>query len=426
MVCGAGVIGITTAYELAERGHQVSVVDRREGPAQETSFANGGQISPSHADPWVSPRNLMKVLGWLGRADAPLRYRLRRDPALWEWTLRFLGNCRPGAQINNTERMLRVALFGARRLRHMRDTLDISYDARTKGILQIFDDQQAFDATRRQADRVTALGCPRLPVDAETCRRLEPALSGVDGLVGGFHCPDDETGDAQAFTAALAEACVRRGVRFYYDVSISAMTRRGAKVVDVRSTQGPFRADAFVLALGAYSPLVARTADVHLPVQPAKGYSVTLPILDTVKAPTMGLIDDARKHVYSRLGGNLRVAGMAEIGGFDTYTDRARIDALVRAANSLFPGALGDPGASAWAGLRPQTPDGVPIIGQSRVDNLFINTGHGTLGWTMACGSAALLADLIDGRRPEIDPAGLGPSRFRGTGGRLPASVRKR
>lgn len=416
MVCGAGVIGVTTAYYLARAGHEVSVVERRDGPAEETSFANGGQISPSHADPWAAPENLKRWLAGISRKDAALVYNLRLDPPLWEWTLRFLANCTTRAQARNTERMLRVALYGAAKLYELRDELDLDYGRRGAGILHVYTDQRAFDAARRQADRVCDLGCPRLPVDRDTCLGLEPALAGAGGLVGGFHCPEDETGDAHAFTLALAARCEAMGVRFYPDVSIAALTRRDRQIIDVRTTQGPFRADAFVLALGAYSPLVAKTADLNLPVQPAKGYSVTLPVRDAARAPALGIIDDARKHVYSRLADAVRVAGMAEIGGYDTYVDRNRVRLLRDAAPALFPGGLDIEAGDGWVGLRPQTPDSVPIIGRTGLDNLYVNTGHGTLGWTMACGSARLIADMISRRTPEIDTTGLGLERFRALG----------
>ena len=354
LVCGAGLIGVSTAYYLAGHGHEVTVVDRRVGPGEETSFANGGQISPSHADPWASPAALVRIVGWIGKPHAPLLYRFRREPALWEWTARFLANCTGARFQRNSERMLRVALYSLETLRELRAATGIDYDQRESGILHIFRSQEAFDAARRQAERVTALGCPRLAVGRDECVAIEPALAdAAETLAGGFHCPDDETGDAHKFTLALADRCRDFGVRFYFDTSVSMLSRRGNRVVDVRTTDGPFRADAYVLALGSYSPLIAETADIRLPVYPAKGYSVSLPLRDAAKAPVSGLIDDERKHVYSRLGETLRVAGMAELGGFDTYIDAARAGYIRDSATALFPDATDPAAAEFWAGLRP-------------------------------------------------------------------------
>jgi len=422
MVCGAGVIGITTAYYLAKAGHQVSVVDRRDGPGEEASFADGGLIAPSLAEPWASPANVKRLIGALGRRNAPLVYRLRLDPPLWEWTVRFLVNANAVRQAVNRERMLRIALHGRDMFRELRDAPGIDTGIDTgiadtqprQGTLHIFRSQSAFDAACRQADGLRALGISRHAVGADQCRTLEPALGATDGLVGGFHCPDDETADSHAFTMALARRCEDMGVRFYYDISISAMSRRDRNVIDVRTTRGPFRADGFVLALGAFSPLIAKTVDLALPVQPVKGYSVTIPVADDAKAPALGVIDAERQLAYSRLGDKVRAAGLAEIGGFDTYVDRARADILRTEAQALFPGGLAADTASAWAGLSPHTPDSVPIIGRTRLDNLFINTGHGGLGWTMACGSASLIAEMISNRPPGIDTEGLGPARFFG------------
>ena len=423
LICGAGLIGVSTAYYLADAGHEVTVVDRREGPAEETSFANGGQLSPSHADPWAGPGTVTRLLGWIGRRHAPLLYRLRLDPPLWEWTLRFLANCNIKSHSVNTERMLRVAMYGLNELQALRAEHGIEYGHRADGILHIFRSEEAFTRARAHAQRISDLGCRREPVSRDACLSLEPALAAAaDTLVGAFLSPQDETGDAHAFCLSLAEKCEAMGVRFYFDTSISALTRRETRIVDVRTTKGPFRADAYVMALGSYSALVAKTANITLLVQPAKGYSVTMPVTDEAKAPKMGIIDDELKHVYSRLNGDLRIAGMAEIGGFDTRIDDHRAGFIRDSALTLFPGA-GDPTRSEyWAGLRPQTPDSVPIIGRSGLENLYLNTGHGTLGWTMACGSARLLSDLITGRQPGIDIDDLDNRRFFGVG---PGRTRK-
>ena len=417
LICGAGLIGVTTAYYLAKAGHEVTVVDRRDGPAEETSFANGGQLSPSYVDPWASPGNLKCMLGWIGQRDAPLLYRLRLDPPLWEWTVRFLANCSEKNRAVNTNHMLRIAMYSLGQLQALREELGINYGQRNAGTLHIFRSPEAFERARLHARRVTDLGCKRQPIGRDECLRLEPALAhAAEGLAGAFHSPLDETGNAHTFCLALAKKCEAIGVRFYFDTSISSITRREFKIVDVRTTKGPFRADAFVIALGSYSALVAKTGNITLPVQPAKGYSVTMPIANEAKAPIMGIIDDERKHVYSRLNGDICVAGMAEIGGFETLIDDVRVGFIRDSALDLFPGAADKFRAEYWAGLSPQTPDSVPIIGRSGLDNLYINTGHGTLGWTMACGSARLLTDLMTGCPPAIDPVGFDNRRFFGVG----------
>ena len=417
LICGAGLIGVTTAYYLAKAGHEVTVVDRRDGPAEESSFANGGQLSPSYVDPWGSSGNLKRMLGWIGRRHARLLYRLRLDPRLWEWTVRFLASCTEKSLARNTERMLRIAMYSLSQLQALREELGIEYGQDTNGILHIFRSRDAFERALLQAQRVTDLGCSREPIGRDECLILEPALAhAVDTLAGAFYSPLDEIGDAHAFCLALAEKCEAMGVRFYFDTSISSITRREFKIVDIRTTKGPFRADSFVIALGSYSALVAKTGNITLPVQPAKGYSVTMPIADEAKAPAMGIIDDERKHVYSRLNRNIRIAGMAEIGGFDTRVNGVRAGFIRDSALDMFPGSADKSQAEYWAGLFPQTPDSVPIIGRSGLDNLYINTGHGTLDWTMACGCARLLSDLMTGRTPAIDSDGFENQRFFGVG----------
>lgn len=414
LVLGAGLIGVATAYYLARRGHDVAVVDRRDAPAEETSLSNGGQISVSHTDPWPSPENLRKVVGWIGRDDAPLLLRFRNDPKLWDWCARFLWNCTTGRARRNTERMLRVALHSLGRLAEVQREHDLSYDHAANGILHLFRDPKAFRLGVAQSEFVTGLGCPRNPVEREDCIRIEPALATTqEPIIGGFHCPDDETGDAHTFCLALAEVCRAMGVEYRFDTSVSGFTTAGDDILGTETTVGTMRADAYIVAMGSYSPLITNPIGVWLPVYPAKGYSVTVPIADSDKAPKGGIIDDERKLVYSRLGSRLRIAGMAEIAGYDTRIDEKRSRAMLENALSLFPG-VGDPDdAEYWAGLRPQTPDSVPVIGATRYRNLYLNTGHGTLGWTMACGSGDLLADIIEGRAPAVDLDGLGVDRFR-------------
>lgn len=413
LVMGAGVVGVATAYYLAKGGASVTVVDRRSGAALETSFANGGQISANHVTPWATPGTPLKALKWLGRADAPLLVHLRWDPALAAWLLRFLANCRRGRLRINVERALRVALYSRTQLAALRATTGIEYDQLTRGILHIFRNPRDYEEALPGVELMKGLGCERRIVTAEECVTLEPALARVrDELVGGIFSPGDESGDAYTFTVQLAELCVGLGVDFRWSEAIRYLRTSGRSIAGAETNGGHIGADAFVLALGSWSPLLLKPLGIALPVYPGKGYSVTIPIGGHRGAPVVGLIDDEFKMVYSRLGERLRVAGTAEFVGWDASVTEARARFLLGKAVELFPDC-GDVGhAEFWAGLRPSTPDGVPVLGRAGFDNLFLNTGHGTLGWTMACGSGRLVADLVLGRTSEISLDGLGIERF--------------
>jgi D-amino-acid dehydrogenase len=430
LVLGAGVVGLTTAYHLAKDRAEVVVIDRQPGPALETSFANGGQISVNHATPWAGPGTPWKALKWLGQIDAPLLLHLRLDPQLAAWLVRFLANCRTSRVRLNTARALRLALYSREQLAVLRDETGIRYDLLQRGILHIFRNPEDYAQSLPGVELMNRLGCERRVVSAEECVALEPALAGVrEQLVGGSFSPADESGDAHAFSIGLAELCAGLGVRFRYGARIRrlrAAPRAGAarkagagRVVAVEIEGGgidgveEIAADAVVVALGSWSPLLLKPLGISLPVYPAKGYSVTIPVGDTAAAPTVSLIDDEFKMVYSRLGDRLRVAGTAEFTGYDDRVVEARARSLLDRAMGLFP-RCGDPArAEFWAGLRPSTPDGVPVIGRvPGFDNLWLNTGHGTLGWTMAAGSGRAVADLVLGRRPEISLDGLGLERF--------------
>jgi len=412
-VLGAGVIGVATAYYLARAGHEVAVVDRQPGPALETSFANGGQISVNHVTPWATPATPWKALRWLGRADAPLLFHLRADPALWAWSLRFLANCTHRRMRTNIDRALRLALYSRNELARLRSATGIQYDELTRGILHIFRNARDYEEALPQVELMNRLGCVRRVVDAGACVDLEPALAGVGNqLVGGIFSPDDESGDAYAFTVRLAEICAGLGVDFRYGVGIEGLVVDGRRIDGVETDAGIIGGDAFVVALGSYSPHLVKGLAITLPIYPAKGYSVTLAVIDESRAPMVSLIDDEFKMVFSRLGNRLRIAGTAEFAGYDTTVTEIRARFILDKTLDLFPGC-GDPDkAEFWAGLRPSTPDGVPVIGGTRYPNLFLNTGHGTLGWTMACGSGRVLADIIDGGPPGIPIDGLGIERF--------------
>jgi len=412
-VLGAGVIGVATAYYLARAGHEVTVVDRQPGPALETSFANGGQISANHVTPWATPATPWKTLKWLSRTDAPLLFHLRADPALWAWSVRFLANCTSRRMRINIDRALRLALYSRSELAKLRSETGIRYDALTRGILHIFRNVRDYREALPQVDLMNRLGCVRRVVSVDECVDLEPALAGVrDQLVGGIFSPDDESGDAHAFTVHLAEICAGLGVDFRYGVRIEGLVVDGWRIDGVETDAGIIGGDAFVVALGSYSLHLIKGLAITLPVYPAKGYSVTLAVTDESRAPMVSLIDDEFKMVYSRLGDRLRIAGTAEFAGYDTTVTEIRASFILDKTLGLFPGC-GDPDkAEFWAGLRPSTPDGVPVIGGTRYPNLFLNTGHGTLGWTMACGSGRVVADIIDGGPPEIPIDGLGIERF--------------
>jgi len=413
VVLGAGIVGVTTAYALACHGHEVTVIERRGGVGEETSFANGGQISASHTDPWPSPAVLIKILKWIGRSDAPLKLKLTTDPRQYDWCLRFLANCTSARARINTERMLRVALYSREKLRETVLATKFDYDRRDNGMLHIFRNEQAYARALTQAAYVRSLGCEREAVSPERCVEIEPALTAVKGdLIGGFFCPQDESGDAYRFTVKLADVCKAMGVSFDFDVSVAALKAANGCVAAVETTSGTYRAEACVLASGCYSAAIVETLGLTLPVYPAKGYSATLPLANPETGPSVSLIDDEKKLVYSRLGDNLRIAGMADIGGYDLRIDDARARQVLSGAIGLLPGC-GDPlGVEYWTGLRPQTSDSVPVIGRTPFRNLYLNTGHGTLGWTMASGSAAIIADLVSGKTPDIDLAGLEMDRF--------------
>ena len=419
LVLGAGVIGTTTAYYLNKLGCDVTVVDRQAAAAAETSFANGGQISVSHAEPWANPGAPLKVLRWLAREDAPLLFRIRADMRQWLWGLAFLRECTPARTRRNIEQIVRLGAFSRARLQDLRHATGIEYDHLERGILHFYTDAREFDAAHAPAQQMRELGCERRVISAEEAIAIEPALQHMkDELKGATFTAADESGDARKFTTGLASLCAQAGVRFLFGHDIKALRRSGEALDHVEATDAEGRyvrlkADAYVLAAGSFSPLLASAIGVRLNVYPAKGYSVTLPIADSRKAYSVSLTDDEYKLVFSRLADRLRIAGTAELNGYDRSLNRVRCEAIVRRVQALFPGATDPSRAEFWSGLRPATPSNVPYIGKSAVRNLFLNTGHGTLGWTHACGSGHALADIVCAREPqlEFDYTGLSPAR---------------
>ena len=413
LVLGAGVIGVTTAYFLNRAGHEVTVVDRQPGAGLETSFANGGQLSASHSMPWSSPSAPFLMLKWLGRRDAPLLWRLRADPAQWLWGLRFLANCTPGRSTANMEKNLALALHSRTLLGEIRDEAAIRYDERSLGILQIFRNSIQFDSAAKDAERMTRLGCVENALDRDGCLALEPALRDTgETIVGGFHAPDDETGDAHTFTRELARVIAERGVTFKYDVTVLGLDVERDTISRVLTSQGELTADAYVMAFGSYSQLLLRSLGIDPHIFPTKGYSVTVPTSGRNGAPTVSVTDVDHKIVYSRLGDRMRVAGTAEFAGFDSTLTEDRARVILGHAQQQFPNGGDFTKATFWTGLRPLTPDGVPVLGRSRYANLYLNTGHGTLGWTLAAGSGQVVADLIGGQTPALDMSRYGVDRF--------------
>lgn len=420
-VLGAGIVGTASAWYLARAGHEVTVLDRQPEPALETSYANGGQISVSHSEPWANPLAPIKVLKWLGREDAPLLFRPRGDLAQWLWGARFLLECLPARARRNTRAAYALALYSRGELQQLRRETGIVYDQALRGILHFFTERSGFDHGCRQAELLRARGFDMEVKTPDECVKVEPALASARGLIlGGIYAPSDESGDARLFTLALARLGRARGVAFRHNVSVRAIEVDGGRVSrvvidDEAGIEESVRADGYVVALGSYSPALLAPVGVSIPVYPVKGYSITIALAENQAqgdvAPRVSLTDDERRIVISRLGNRLRVAGTAELAGYDNEINVLRCEALVARTLQLFPDIRNAGEAEFWMGLRPATPSNLPCIGRTRYSNLFLNTGHGTLGWTMACGSARALADIVSGRAPEVDFAFSGVAR---------------
>jgi len=408
LVLGAGVIGTTSAWYLRERGHDVTVVERQNAAALETSFANGGQISVSHVEPWAAPKAPLQILKWLSRPDAPLLFRPTLDPRQWRWGVAFLLECLPARTRRNMLQILAISKYSGEMLRDLRAATGIHYDELQRGILQVYTDDAGFASAEKAAALVRRYGIARDVKTADECVAIEPALRGRrDWIAGGTFTATDETGDARKFTQELAALAATRGVTFRYDTRIESLAQAGDAIVGVRTVDAHgnkaiLTADAYAICLGSYTPLLLAPVGVAALVYPAKGYSATIPIVRPDAAPRGSITDDAKKIVFTRLGDRLRVAGTAELSGYNLDLNRVRCEALTRRASEWFGGAIDGARAEYWTGLRPATPSGVPLIGRTRYPNLYLNTGHGTLGWTMAAGSGKALSDIVSGRKPEV------------------------
>jgi D-amino-acid dehydrogenase len=413
LVLGSGVIGVTSAYYLAKAGHEVTVIDRQPKPALETSFANAGEVSPGYSSPWAGPGVPVKAIKWLLMKHGPLVIRPKLDPAMWIWLSKMLRNCTSARYAVNKSRMIPIAEYSRDCLRALRAETGIRYDERERGTLQLFRYPEQLDHTADDIAVLKQYGVPFEVLDRAGCVAAEPALGAVqDKFAGGLRLPQDETGDCHMFTQALALEAEKLGVRFAFNVGIEGLNADATRITGVATSMGLLQADAYVLALGSWSPRLVRPLGISLPVYPVKGYSITVPIVDADAAPVSTVMDESYKVAITRLGDRIRVGGTAEISGYSDKLYAARRATLDHSLTDLFPRGGDLSKATFWSGLRPMTPDGPPIIGATTYRNLHLNTGHGTLGWTMACGSARVLADLMSGRKPDIDATVLAISRY--------------
>lgn len=414
LILGSGVIGVTSAYYLARAGHEVTVVDRQPEPALETSFANAGEVSPGYSSPWAGPGVPVKAVKWLLMKHGPLVVRPKLDPVMWVWLLKMLRNCTSARYAVNKSRMIPIAEYSRDSLRDLRRDIGIQYDERSQGTLQLFRYQAQLDGTAEDIAVLKQYGVPFEVLSREGCIAVEPALAGVkQKFVGGLRLPQDETGDCHMFTQALAKHAEALGVRFMFNTGIDRIVTDGARVSGVATSAGMLQADAYVLALGSWSSRLVAPLGISLPVYPVKGYSITVPIKEASGAPESTVMDESYKVAITRLGNRIRVGGTAEISGYSDKLYDARRATLDHSLSDLFPRGGDLAKATFWSGLRPMTPDGPPVIGPTQYANLHLNTGHGTLGWTMSCGSGRVLADMLSGKKPDIDVGALTVDRYK-------------
>lgn len=413
LVLGSGVIGVSVAYYLARDGHEVTVVDRQAAPAMETSFANAGEVSPGYSAPWAGPGVPVKAIKWMLMHHSPLVIKPMLDPAMWRWGLSMLRNCTEARYRVNKARMVRLAEYSRDCLRELRSHTGIRYDERAQGTLQLFRTQKQLDGVGKDVEILQQYGVPFQLLDRAGYLQYEPALAGEQHkFVGALRLPGDETGDCFLFTQRLAEQAKGLGVKFEFGAHIQGINHAGQAVVGVKTNRGLLTADRYVLATGSYSTALAEPLGIRLPVYPVKGFSITVPITDPAQAPESTIMDETHKVAVTRLDTRIRVGGTAQLSGFDLSLDAARRKTLEFVVSDLFPRGGDIPRAEFWTGLRPMTPDGTPILGSCRLNNLLLCTGHGTLGWTMAAGTGRVMADLVSGRSPQIDMEGLSVERY--------------
>jgi len=414
LVLGGGVIGATAAYELAGDGHQVTLIERQGGPALETSFANAGEVSPGYSAPWAGPGVPLKAVKWLLMQHRPLVIRPHLDWHLVSWVLAMLRNCTAARYELNKSRMVRLAEYSRDCMVALRAATGIEYDQRMQGTLQLFRTQRQLDGAASDTAILERYGVPYELLDRAGCMEHEPALSRVgDKFVGGLRLPGDETGDCFKFTNRIAEMAAARGAQLRFGVNVLSLSTDGDRVTGVDTDQGRLQADAYLLALGSHSPKLLAPVGIEIPVYPVKGYSITVPITDPACAPESTVMDETHKVAVTRLGERIRAGGTAELAGYTLQLHEARRRTLMHVVGDLFPGGGDLARAEFWCGLRPMTPDGTPLVGGTGLANLYLATGHGTLGWTMAAGTARVISDLISGRKPSIDMAGLTIDRYR-------------
>jgi len=415
IVLGSGVIGVTSAWYLAAAGHEVTVVDRQAAPALETSYANAGEVSPGYSAPWAGPGVPVKAVKWLLMHHRPLVIRPHLDWHLISWGLAMLRNCTAARYELNKGRMVRLAEYSRDCLKALRADTGIAYDERMQGTLQLFRTRKQLDGTGADVEVLKRSGVPFELLDPAGCIGVEPALARVkDKFVGGLRLPGDETGDCFKFTQNLAKLAAQRGVTFRQDTTIERIEQSGGRIGGVVTSAGTLTADAYLLALGSHSPKLLAPLGIHIPVYPVKGYSITVPITDASGAPESTVMDETHKVAVTRLGDRIRVGGTAELAGYTLKLHEARRRTLEHVVTDLFPAGGDVSRAEFWCGLRPMTPDGTPVVGGTKLPNLWLATGHGTLGWTMAAGTGRLMADLIGGRAPQIDLDGLTIDRYPG------------
>ncbi|MGU5818162.1 D-amino acid dehydrogenase [Aeromonas caviae] len=413
VVLGGGVVGVTSAWYLAKAGHKVTLLERRDGVALETSHANAGQISPGYASPWAAPGIPLKAAKWLLQRHAPFTVRPTSDPFQLRWMLKMFANCTPAAYAVNKGRMVRLAEYSRDCMKQLRGELALDYEGRQLGTLQLFRSQAQLDASQRDIAVLEEYGVPYQSLNSDGCEEVEPALARVRGkVVGGLRLPGDETGDCFRFTQALADEARKLGVSFVFNCAIDEVEIAKGRAVAVRAGEQRFQADAIVCALGSYGTGFLRPLGIELPVYPVKGYSLTLPMTDAEGAPRSTVLDETYKVAITRFDERIRVGGMAELSGFNLALNPRRHDTLAMVVRDLFPQGGNLEQATFWTGLRPMTPDGTPLVGPSPIPGLWLNTGHGTLGWTMAAGSGQLLSDLISGNTPDISDEGLTLARY--------------